>query len=158
MSPMPVTNSSRWTSAWVGYAAALWSLVFGIFHVVWAAGWYLGLPAGAGKAFEQTWVLVYDLVIAGICFFAVFVALALVQPWGQRLPRRVVSVVAWTGTGLLVLRGGGGAMQTAYFAATGRDINNVWAVWEAWFCVGAVLFWLSTRRFRGAAATSPDAS
>ncbi len=28
---------------WIAYAAACWTLVFAAFHIVWAAGWYIGL-------------------------------------------------------------------------------------------------------------------
>jgi len=75
------------------------------------------------------------------------VALALVQPWGTRLPRLLVGGLAWCATVLLVLRGGAGAAQTAYVAATGRNILVVYRLWEVWFCVGALLFGLTTWRY-----------
>ena len=35
------------------YAAALWALVFAVLHLVWAAGWYVGLePEQAREAFD----------------------------------------------------------------------------------------------------------
>jgi hypothetical protein len=134
--------------SWTGYAAALWALIFAVLHVVWAAGWYVGLdPELSRKAFQQRWFLIYDLVVAGLCAVAVWVALALVQPWGMRLPRSVVGGLAWCGSAVLILRGGAGAAQTAYVAATGRSILGVYRLWEVWFCLGALLFGLSTWRF-----------
>ena len=48
---------------WVAYAAALWALVFAIFHFVWAAGWYPLLDAAqASAAFAIPWKLAYDIV------------------------------------------------------------------------------------------------
>ena len=134
--------------SWAGYAAASWALIFAVLHVVWATGWHIGLDEELSrKAFQQRWFLIYDLVIAGLCAVAVWVALALVQPWGKRLPRLLVGGLAWCGSAVLVLRGGAGAAQTAYVAATGRSIFTVYRLWEVWFCLGALLFGLSTWRF-----------
>ena len=134
--------------SWTGYAAAVWALVFAVLHVVWAMGWYVGLDQELSRrAFQQRWFLIYDLVVAGLCAVAVWVALALVQPWGLRLPRRLVGGLAWCGSAVLVLRGGAGAAQTAYVAATGRNILVVYRLWEVWFCLGALFFGLSIWRF-----------
>ena len=151
---MLIAASLRWKGArrasvtrrtWIGYTAALWALVFAAFHVVWAMGWYIGLDQEpAGTAFARRWFLIYDLVVAGMCAFAVPVALALFQPWGRRVPRWLLGFLAWCGTGLLTLRGVGGVVQTAYFAAVGRPLPLWTARWDAWFCLGAVLFGLST--------------
>lgn len=75
------------------------------------------------------------------------VALALVRPWGTRLPRPLLAGLAWCGTVVLVLRGGAGALQTGYLLAAGRHVQAVSWIWEVWFCVGAVLFVVSTWRF-----------
>jgi hypothetical protein len=134
--------------SWTGYAAALWALIFAVLHVVWALGWYVGLDQElARQAFQRRWFLGYDLVVAGLCAVAVWVALALIQPWGKRFRRSLVSALAWCGTTVLVLRGGAGALQTAYVATTGRNILSVYRLWEVWFCLGALLFGLSTWRF-----------
>jgi hypothetical protein len=134
--------------SWTGYAAALWALIFAVFHVVWATGYYVGLdPDLSRKAFEQRWFLIYDLVVAAICALGVLVALALVRSWGRRLPRSLVGVLAWCGSTVLVLRGGAGAAQSLYVAATGRSIFVIYRLWELWFCVGAALFVVSTWRF-----------
>ena len=150
-------GSQRFVGAWTGYCAALWALIFSLLHVVWAAGWYIGLPEEqARRAFQRTWFLAYDLVIAGMCGLAVPVALALVQPWGQRLPRRLLSVLAWCGTGLLVLRGGGALAQTVYLVAAGKYIPEPMHLYTVRFCLGAVLFGLSLWRFRRASPTPLD--
>ncbi len=137
--------------SWPAYGAALWSLVFAVFHVVWALGWYVGLDAEmARKAFQVTWKLVYDLVIAGMCVLGVFLALAFVRPWGRRLPRCGINFVGWCATGLLLLRSGGSIVQTIYFALAGKlmSILHPMALWELWFYLGTTLFCLSFWRFR----------
>jgi hypothetical protein len=134
--------------SWTGYAAALWALIFAVLHVTWAAGWHIGLdPECAREAFELRWFLIYDLVVGALCALAALVALALVHPWGMRLPRALVGGLAWSGSAVLILRGGAGAAQTVYVTATGRRILVLSRFWELWFCVGAVLFAVSTWRF-----------
>ncbi len=126
----------------------MWALVFTALHLAWAAGWYVGLhQESARRAFEQRWFLVYDVIVAGVCALGVFVALGLVQTWGLRVPRFLMSVLAWGGTGALALRGGAGALQASYLAATGRLVSPVAWFWEGWFCLGALLFGLCSWRF-----------
>jgi len=134
--------------SWAGYAAATWALIFALLHVVWAMGWHIGLdPELARQAFQQRWFLIYDVVVAALCALAVWVALALVRPWGSRLPRSLVGGLAWSGTVVLILRGGAGAAQAVYVAATGRSVMEVYRLWEAWFCLGALLFGISTWQY-----------
>ena len=147
----------RWShepkASWVEYGAAFWALIFAALHAVWAMGWYVGLEAEmARKAFQQRWMLMYDIVIALLCVLGMFLALAFVQPWGRRLPRRVVNFVGWCATLLLLLRSGGSIAQTIYFAANRRfaGILHPMALWELWFYLGTVLFCLSFWRFRRA--------
>jgi hypothetical protein len=123
-------------------------MIFGLFHIVWATGWYVGLePELARQAFEQTWFRAYDLAVAAICLFAIVLALALVRPWGRRLPRRAVGVVAWTGTSLLMLRSVTSVTQVLYSVVNGSFVLRPMHVWELWFYVGAILFGLASWRF-----------
>lgn len=143
-----MSDQDHLSSSWVGYGAALWALIFAVFHIVWAAGWYIGLDAEQSRiAFAKRWFIVYDLVVAGMCAVAVPVALALVQPWGRRLPRSLIGVLAWGGTGVLVLRAGGSLIQLLYMVATGTFVPRPRDLWEVWFYIGAVLFGISTWRF-----------
>ena len=142
-----MTSYSRSRVPWAAYGAALWALIFAVFHVIWATGWYIGLdPEQARIAFAKTSFLVYDLVVAGVCAFAVPVALALALPWGRRLPRRLVGLFAWSGTGLLVLRSAS-VVQVVYLVASGRFVVDYRILWELWFYLGATLFGLATWRF-----------
>jgi hypothetical protein len=133
--------------AWAAYAAALWALIFAVFHVIWATGWYVGLnPETARVAFAKTPFFVYDLVVVGLCAFAIPVALGLAMSWGQRVPR-LVGFFAWSGTGLLVLRSAASIIQAVYLIATGRFLIEISGLWELWFYLGAILFSVATLRF-----------
>lgn len=91
-----VSRNRASAGPWVAYAAAVWALTFSALHVVWAAGWYVGLDQeSARRAFQQPWFLTYDLVVAAVCLVGAAVALALVQPWGRLAPRRLIGVLAW---------------------------------------------------------------
>ncbi|MEJ7813222.1 MAG: hypothetical protein WKG32_22620 [Gemmatimonadaceae bacterium] len=99
-----IATSSESRSGWVAYAAAAWAFIFTFLHVAWAAGWYLALPrAQAQLWFARRGFWLYDVVVAGACALAVFVALALVRPWGRRVPRTILRPLLWSGTGLLVV-------------------------------------------------------
>ncbi len=143
-----MTSDTRSRISWAAYAAALWALIFAAFHVIWATGWYVGLETEpARKAFAKTPFLVYDLVVAGTCAFAVPVALALAMPWGRRLPRQLLGLFASAGTGLLVLRSVASVVQTLYLIGSGQFVVNGRCLWELWFYLGATLFSLATWRF-----------
>lgn len=129
---------------WIAYAAACWALIFAVFHLAWAAGWYILLdPVEAVAAFASPWMLAYDLVVAGMCIVAVPVALALALPWGRHVPRRLLVPLAWIGAGLLALRAVASLMQVVYFAAVGRFRFQNLGLWEPWFYLGAALFTLN---------------
>ncbi len=133
---------------WIACAAASWAGVFAAFHIIWAAGWYIGLdPVQAQAAFSKPWMLAYDLVVAGICIVAVPVALAIAMPWGQRVPRRLLLALAWTGTGLLLLRAAGSLIQAVYLLVTGHLTLLSMGVWEPWFYLGATLFAINSWQY-----------
>jgi hypothetical protein len=143
-----MTSDTRFHAFWPAYAAALWALIFAVFHVIWATGWYVGLdPEAARIAFAKTPFFIYDLVVAACCAIAVPVALALAMSWGRRLPRRLVGILTWGGTGLLVLRSVASVLQSAYLIATGQFIVERRGLWELWFYLGAILFSVSTWNF-----------
>lgn len=132
-----------------GYGAALWALTFALLHVVWAAGWYVGLPADEMReAFQKTWFLVYDLIAAGMCAVAVPLALALARQRGWRLNVRFLLFAGLTATVILALRGIAGVLKIAYLGIIGEDISNPLFLWDFWFCLGAALFGLSVWNFR----------
>lgn len=145
--PLRVSGSQDAWSTRTAYAAALWAFIFAVFHVIWAAGRYVGLDADQARvAFAVPWKYAYNLVVAAMCIIAVVVALAWVRPWGHRAPRGLRRVLAWTGTGLLVLRCGASLVQTVYLLAIGRFSLAAMGIWEPWFLLGAILFVSGTWR------------
>ena len=132
-----------------GYAAALWALIFGAFHLIWAAGWYPLLDAeGARIAFATPWKWTFDVVVAAMCVIAVPVALAPVMSWGERTARRLIYTLACIGTTLLVLRLAAALVQTGYLLAAGKFRFAIIGIWDWWFFVGTILFTSSTWRSR----------
>ena len=124
-------------------------------------GWYIGLDVEtARRAFDATWKLVYDIVIAALCVLGVFLALAFVRSWGRRLPLAIVNFFGWCATGLLLLRGGGSVIQMIYFAATGKlegILHRPMTLWELWFYLGTILFCQSFWRFKHDSRALADA-
>lgn len=144
-----IATSSESRSGWVAYAAAAWAFIFTFLHVAWAAGWYLALPrAQAQLWFARRGFWLYDVVVVGACALAVLVALALVRPWGRRVPRTILRPLLWSGTGLLVLRSGAAGLQAIYLIATGQYVPEPMQLYEIWFALGAIAFGASVWRYR----------
>ncbi|WP_066975340.1 hypothetical protein [Streptomyces sp. NRRL F-4489] len=93
----------RWdrVGGWAAYGAAAALVPYLVIKVVWVAGALLGvLPIGAGFGLGG-WVLL-NAVTVGMAALGIGLALALVRPWGLRLPGWPVAFCAWTGAGFLV--------------------------------------------------------
>ena len=134
-------------SPWAAYGAAIWALIFAVFHIVWAAGWYTLLNAEQARiAFAVPWKWAFDVAVAGMCVIAIPVALAPVTVLGPHVSRQLVFGLAVAGSVLLGLRSTGSLVQIGYLTATGRLAGI--GIWEPWFYLGAVLFGLSTWRSR----------
>jgi Protein of unknown function (DUF3995) len=82
-------------------------------------------------------------VLAGL------VALTLVRPWGEAIPRRILLVAAWGGATLLLLYAAANLVDHGLMeadvrnipAALGRDALR-WhlLLWDPWWLLGAILF------------------
>lgn len=83
------------------YGAALALTPYLLIKVSWVAGALVGvLPAGDGMS-TAGWVAlnVATIVMSGV---GIVVALALVRPWGLRIPARLLVAGSWIGAGFLV--------------------------------------------------------
>ena len=144
----PAVNVPTRATSWVPYAAALWALIFAGFHIIWATGWYVGLDEEwARVAFAKPLFLAWDLVVAGLCALAVFVELALVRPWGRRLPRLLILFCAWAGSGLLLAGTAFSLARAVYLVVKGRCSLLDLGIWTPWFYLGAILFSISTWQY-----------
>ncbi|MGK5732059.1 hypothetical protein [Streptomyces sp. URMC 124] len=93
----------RWDRAGrcAAYGAALALAPYLLIKVSWVAGSLLGvLPIGEGFNLPG-WVLL-NTVTVGMAAIGIALALALVRPWGMRIPGWLVAFVAWAGSGFLV--------------------------------------------------------
>lgn len=93
----------RWAQVgrFAGYGAALAVSPYLLIKVAWVVGSLLGL-APIGEGFNLAgWVLLNTATI-GMAGIGIALALALVRPWGMRIPGFLVAFCAWTGAGFLV--------------------------------------------------------
>lgn len=120
--------------------AALWALIFALFHLAWAFGGYIGLDAEpAGKAFQQNWFRIYNIIAFILCILAMLTARALIK--NQR--NTFVTLIGWACAVTLVLRGGLGLIKCVYLLTGGSHFTDAISFWDLWFCLGAILFFVS---------------
>ena len=111
--------------------------------------------AGDASIYVAVWVTgLLKLVGAGL-------ALALVRPWGRRLPRRWVTVLGWVATIFLTLYGGvlviadalaaSGAVKPSQPIAWKPLLWHLW-VWDMSFFVWGLLFAVALWGLRRSAA------
>lgn len=125
------TANRVWTGAWAGYAAAAWMLVFATLSFYWALGGTAGLNTVSPALQEitrQPW-FVTVLWLTGILKIGVGL-LALVRPWGRRIPRWLLLIAAW-GTGALLLVHGGDFVIQSALTKTGLISFSDLAAWTA---------------------------
>ncbi|MBJ3810580.1 hypothetical protein JGB26_26330 [Streptomyces flavofungini] len=83
------------------YGAAFAMTPYALIKISWAVGAMAGLvPIGDG--FSPAGWAVLNTVTVGMAGIGIAMALALVRPWGMRIPGPLVVCVAWVGTGFLV--------------------------------------------------------
>ncbi|MBZ4321046.1 hypothetical protein [Streptomyces huiliensis] len=86
---------------WAAYGAAAVLAPYALIKVSWVVGALAGLlPADDGLGLTG-WVVLNTATI-GMAGIGIAMALALVRPWGMRVPGPLVAFVAWVGTGFLV--------------------------------------------------------
>ncbi|MEU2135241.1 hypothetical protein [Streptomyces sp. NPDC018352] len=94
---------NRWDRAGrvAAYGAALALTPYLLIKVSWVVGSLLGLlPVGTGFG-KVEWVVLNSATI-GMAGVGITVALALVRPWGMRIPAARLAFCSWVGTGFLV--------------------------------------------------------
>jgi hypothetical protein len=156
---MKDSRAAVWASVWAGAFLAL--------HVYWAFGGRVGFgdqtdPIPATTSSITGWV--WTLVVVAMFVAGPVVPLALVRPWGRRVPRRLLVVLMWFGAVVLVLRGGlglldgllrvagvaGGLTRLSYEETLGSAHPSAYTLWssaaiDVVFLVGGVLFGRAAR-------------
>ncbi|MGY0061596.1 hypothetical protein ACWY4P_34520 [Streptomyces sp. LZ34] len=83
------------------YGAALALSPYLLIKVSWVAGSLMGL-APVGEGFNLAGWALFNTATIGMAATGIAPALALVRPWGMRIPGWLVAFCAWTGAGFLV--------------------------------------------------------
>jgi uncharacterized protein DUF3995 len=147
---------SRW-AAWAAYAACGWALLFAALSFFWAAGGRTGLhplelEVAPGNA---VWIVIN--LCAGILKTVIgLVVLALVQPWGRIVPRKLLQACAWVlGVGMVLYGGLGLVSDVLHITGVISDLENgkwfFWylVLWDPWWVLGGILYlataWLARR-------------
>ncbi len=143
---------------WPAYAAAVVAFVFALVSFYWGAGGTALVSTLGGRieelALARDPAIITAVWLTGVAKLAgAVLALALVQRWGLRLPRRGLRAAAWTGAAVLTAYG---LVQVTAVAlvATGLITPDVpiapsvlrWRLllWEPWFLVWGLLLGLAT--------------
>ena len=158
---MPPTTPSN-PARWIASAACGWALVFAAVSGYWALGGTLGAetvsPAIVQLARAHVpWVVALLWLSALLKAGSAFVALALIQPWGSRVPRPILLLLAW-GAGTLLFVHGGLFFVVGLLAMTGAirvstpatPLHWYTFLWGPWWLLGGSLFlaaaWSAVRR------------
>lgn len=150
-----VTSTGR-VPKWASYAACTWAFVFATLSFYWALGGTIGLStispaiedlARAPWGGAMLWGTGILKVLAGL------LALALVQPWGRSLPRRLLVIAAWVVGGFMVLYEGVANLMVRVVMALGLiptpasmySPTAYWhlVLWVPWWMLGGLLFCLA---------------
>ena len=155
----PATSPRRVVS-WAAYSACVWAFVFAAPSFYWAAGGTAGMAALSTGIAEMgrdprfvvlVWATGVAKVLAGI------LALALVRPWGRRVPRWVLLAGGWGGGLLLLFHGGDFVLQGALALGGFVDVpaSAPWEtirwytfLWGPYFLLGGILFCAATWHYQ----------
>jgi hypothetical protein len=153
----PAASTRPLRPAWAAYAACALGLLSAIPSFYWAAGGTIGLDTVGGAIEELARARDPAGVALGIGAGVLKVAggvlaLALVRPWGRRVPRRRLGGVAWAASVALTLYGGllvaVGALVLAGVIRPAGPVDRTalrWHVllWDLWFLVWGLLLGLA---------------
>lgn len=154
-------RATREQGRWVGWAVFVVGALYAAVSAYWAAGGAVGLDTLGGTLAEQArarnpqliaivWLTVVLKLVGAV------LGLALVQPWGRRVPRWMLLTASWTATVVLVLYGGllvvGQALIALGVLPRGEPFDPVafyWHlfVWDPWFLLWGLLLGAATLRF-----------
>jgi hypothetical protein len=139
---------SRWPQ-WTGYAAALWSGLYGLLGLYWFLGGN-GFPFGKndsraemmGSFLSNLNVDVGGPVIAIAGLTGTVVAIAMKETWGSRFPRSIILFFAWimSVTLIFIIPDSRIAQNFAYLFLLHFDLLD-WRVINQVFCIVGGFIW-----------------
>jgi hypothetical protein len=110
--PTPVSTESRWWERWgahVGYAAMVWSLLYGVLGLYWLLGGQ-GFPFGRGNDPQAALSILADVqaetaapIVAGLGLLGSAVALTMARGAGRGIVRVALLAFAWIAAVALAL-------------------------------------------------------
>jgi hypothetical protein len=148
-----VRRSPR-THRWAGRLACAWAVIFALMSLYWAAGGLIGgetLGVEIDRlAHQRAASLLAELWAAfALKALAAVLALALVEPWGRRVPRPLLLLLGWaTGAGITVYAVAclvqhalmaTGAIRTPDTLGTHALPWHLW-LWDPFWLAGGLLF------------------
>ncbi|WP_408960677.1 DUF3995 domain-containing protein [Natrinema sp. 74] len=125
--------------------------VFAAMSFYWALGGTIGLNTvslGQDVA-DESWFITALWLTGILKVGSGLLALALVQTWGQQIPRWLLLIAAWGVGAVLVIHGGDFVIQGALtetglisFSSPAAWTSNHWQtfVWGPWWLLGGILF------------------
>ncbi|GGP16133.1 DUF3995 domain-containing protein [Oceanobacillus neutriphilus] len=120
----------------LGYAAFIWSVLFGLIHVYWAFGGILLFDGQSMKIGSLLFFINIAAIILSV--LAAILAFAFVQAWGKKIPSWMLLSAAGTACGVLGIRGSVGIWQT--FQLSINDIPLILLIFEPLFVAGGILY------------------
>jgi hypothetical protein len=159
----PAASTRPPRTAWAADAACVLALLSALPSFYWAAGGTIGLATVGGAIEELARARDPAGVALGVGAGVVKVAgavlaLALVRPWGGRVPRRLLGGVAWAASAVLTLYGGllvaVGALVLAGVIGPAGPVDRTalrWHVflWDLWFLVWGLLLGVAAWHYGG---------
>ncbi|AUY50844.1 DUF3995 domain-containing protein [Streptomyces sp. CB01881] len=155
--PLPTRQSP-----WAGYTAAVAALAYAAPHLWWGAGVAATFPGDFATAPHGTLEAAIGYWVMGaVAVFGAVLSLALVRPWGRRIPVRLIAVPAgiasigmtlwgFTYFAMQYLLAAGRVVPAPAFAAQDAHPQSVWGLfWYALFLLwGITLGTASWQRLR----------
>jgi len=151
------------------YGAAAAAFGYAAVSLYWAAGGTAGLSTvgGIAQTMARTGGGTAAAVIAAIVLLKTaggLLALAMVMPWGQRLPHRALSIAGLAGSALLIVYGavevvGEALAETGAVTPSAPDWTALrWhlALWDPWFLAWGLLLAAATWGYRRSARQVTD--
>jgi hypothetical protein len=152
-----VTKKPARRALWAAYGACGWAVLFAALSFYWALGGMAGVDTAVSPDIAQLararvpWLIALLWITGLLKVFGGFVALALVQSWGLRVPRWLLLLLAWGAGTLLFVHGGLYivvgvlAMSGIIHAATPAVVLYWYTVlWGPWWLLGGALFLIAT--------------
>ncbi|MPZ48521.1 MAG: DUF3995 domain-containing protein [Dehalococcoidia bacterium] len=152
------TGARCQSSSWPGYCAAVWAFLFALPSFYWAAGGEAGSGTIAAEIDEVTGGQAWLVALTGVFKVAAgLLTLALVQPWGLRLPRGPLLATVWlVGVGFTLyglLNFLDHLLMVSGLRETPEALGETAArwhllFWDPWWLLGGALFSLATWRYQ----------